>query len=127
MTTMTANAIDGLVKKYTAVRNELKSELVERGIEIDLLTSCAIARVHLLLLGEAGVAKSMLVDQFFAHIENAQKFDILLSKNTLPEEVFGPPSMVGLENDEFRFVTKGMLPRPNWPSWTRFSSATARC
>lgn len=110
MTTMTANAIDTIVKTYTTIRNELKTELVERGIEIDLLTACVVARVHMLLLGEAGTAKSMLVDQFFAHIENAQKFDILLSKNTLPEEVFGPPSMVGLENDEFRFVTTGMLP-----------------
>ena len=105
--------IKPIVDRYNAIRTELKTELVERGIEIDLLTACAIARVHILLLGEAGVAKSMLIDQFLTHVENAHKFDILLSKNTLPEEVFGPPSMVGLENDEFRFVTSGMLPEAN--------------
>lgn len=110
---MMTNDIAPLVERYNKIRTELKSELVERGIEIDLLTAAVLARVHVLLLGEPGTAKSMLIDQFIEHIEDATVFDILLSKNTLPEEVFGPPSMVGLENDEFRFVTKGMLPEAN--------------
>lgn len=110
MATTTENGTQRLIDRALAIRNELKTELVERGIEIDLLLAAVIGRVHLVLLGEPGVAKSMMIDQFFLHVEGIQKFDILLGKNTLPEEVFGPPSMVGLENDEFRFVTDQMLP-----------------
>lgn len=111
---MAATTEEGTVKRMVgtvlAIRNELKEEMVERGTEIDLLIACTLARVHMILLGEPGVAKSMLVDQFFAHVEGANQFSALLSKNTLPEEVFGPPSMKGLENDDFHFVTDGYLP-----------------
>lgn len=102
--------IAGIVAKVRGVRNELKQEVVERGIEIDLLCAAVVAKVHMLMLGEPGVAKSMLVDQFLTHIDGATKFEYLLNKQTPPEALFGPISMKGLENDEFRRVTTARLP-----------------
>lgn len=110
MATATGSAIKRLVDTYTSIRTELKQELVERGTDIDLLTACVIARVHIILLGEPGVAKSMLVDFFMRHVEGATLWKHLLTKESKALEVFGPPSMKGLENDEFRYVTTGMLP-----------------
>lgn len=110
MATATEGAVKRLVDTYSTIRTELKQELVERGTEIDLVTACIIARTHIILLGEPGVAKSMLVDGFMRHVEGASLWKHLLTKESKALEVFGPPSMAGLEADEFRYVTTGMLP-----------------
>lgn len=102
-----------LVTKTRDVRNEMKAEVVERGVEIDLLISAVIARVHLLLLGPPGVAKSMTVDQFMAHVEAANKFTVLMNKSTPPEALFGPISMTGLKEDRFRRMTEHTLVEAN--------------
>lgn len=107
------SAVDTAVAKLRDIRNEMKAEVVERGVEIDLLISAVVARVHMILLGEPGVAKSMMVDQFLSHVENATLFSYLLNKNTPPEALFGPISMIGLKEDTFRRVTTGALPEAN--------------
>lgn len=101
------------VEKLRDIRTEMKAEVVERGIEIDLLIASVIARVHMILLGPPGVAKSLMVDQFLSHIDGATLFSHLLNKNTPPEALFGPVSMMGLKEDKFRRVTTGALPEAN--------------
>lgn len=96
--------------KLRDIRNELKLELVERGTEIDLVTIAFMARVHILMLGEPGVAKSMLIDGFLSHIENATIFKKLLNKDTEPAEIFGPIALSALKEDRFDRQTDGYLP-----------------
>ena len=102
-----------VIAKTRDIRNELKVEVVERGIEIDLVLACVIARVHMLLLGEPGVAKSMLVNQFLTHVVDARLFSVLLNKNTPPEMLVGPISFTAMKEDRFRRVTTGRLPEAN--------------
>lgn len=102
-----------VIAKTRDIRNELKAEVVERGVEIDLLLACVIARVHMLLLGEPGVAKSMLIDQFLTHVQDARLFKTLLNKNTPPEMLVGPISFSAMKEDRFRRVTTGRLPEAN--------------
>lgn len=40
-----------------------------------------------------------------------EEFSILLTKFSAPEEVFGPISLKGLENDEYKRVTQGYFPQ----------------
>jgi len=101
------------VAKLRDIRTQMKAEVVERGVEIDLLIAAIVARVHMILLGPPGVAKSLMVDQFLSHIEGATLFSHLLNKNTPPEALFGPVSMIGLKEDSFRRVTTGALPEAN--------------
>ncbi len=101
------------IGKLRDIRTEMKAEVVERGIEIDLLMAAIIARVHMVLLGVPGVAKSMLVDQFLSHVDDATLFSYLLNKNTPPEALFGPISMMGLKEDKFKRITTGCLPEAN--------------
>lgn len=108
-----ANPVNGLVAKTREIRNQMKDELVERGVEIDLMLACVIARVHMLMLGEPGVAKSMTADQFLSHIDGAKLFSHLLNKQTPPDALVGPISFQAMKEDRFRRVTTQRLPEAN--------------
>jgi len=54
-------------------------------------------------------AKSMLSDAIVRWM-NGTRFQILLTKFTTPEEVFGPVSLAGLKVDHYRRITTGKLP-----------------
>lgn len=99
--------------KFDKIVAELKAELPEREVEIDLLVRSIIARSHPLFIGEPGVAKSLLVRQFMSHITDATLYEVLLAKDTPSDQVLGPVSLAALENDEFRRITRDKLPEAN--------------
>lgn len=101
------------VEKTRHIRTEMKDELVERGVEIDLILACVIGRVHILMLGEPGVAKSMTADQFLSHVDGATMFSHLLNKQTPPDALVGPISFKAMKEDSFRRVTTQRLPEAN--------------
>src|SRR5947199_5423269 len=86
--------------KFAAARKELAAALIERDEEVDLALTALIAREHVLLVSPPGCAKSLLLDSLLAWAGGA-KFSILLTKFTVPEEVFGPVSLAGLKADRF--------------------------
>ena len=51
----------------------------------------------------------MLLDALLAWT-GGRKFSILLTKFSVPEEVFGPVSITGLKEDRYVRVTTGKLP-----------------
>lgn len=108
-----ATKAEDVAQSFNAIISELKSELPEREVEIDLLVRSVIARSHPLFIGEPGVAKSLLVRQFMSHISDATLFEVLLAKDTPSDQVIGPVSLAALEQDEFRRITKGKLPEAN--------------
>lgn len=55
-------------------------------------------------------AKSLLLDNLLKFLSGANKFSILLTKFTTPEEVFGPISVKGLKEDVYRRLTTNMFP-----------------
>jgi MoxR-like ATPase len=109
----TAPKVGPVAAKFGDIITELKSGLPEREVEIDLLTRSIVARSHPLFIGEPGVAKSLLVRQFMSHIHDASLYEVLLAKDTPSDQVLGPLSFIGLENDEFRRVTNDLLPEAN--------------
>jgi MoxR-like ATPase len=108
-----APKVSAIAGKFANIIAELKSELPEREVEIDLLVRSIIARSHPLFIGEPGVAKSLLVRQFMAHIDDATLYEVLLAKDTPSDQVLGPVSLAALEKDEFRRITRGKLPEAN--------------
>lgn len=97
-------------EKLASVRQEMKAQLVERDDEVDLVLTALVAGEHPLLVGPPGTAKSLLLDGLLQAMPGATRFNILLNKFTTPEEVFGPVSVQGLKNDEYRRITAGKLP-----------------
>ncbi len=96
-------------KHFNALRSELITHFPERQHVIDGSLCAVLAGEHVLFLGPPGTAKSALV-RVLAQAFGGTYFERLLTKFSTPEELFGPVSLKGLEQDRFTRVTKGMLP-----------------
>jgi MoxR-like ATPase len=88
---------------------DLRARFLEREGEIRGLILAAVARCNLLLLGPPGTAKSALTVAFSEAL-GWTSFVRLLGKTTVPEELFGPYSLAGLEHDRFERCVDGYLP-----------------
>lgn len=99
-----------LRERVVALADALKGAFYERDRMVEGLIVALLSRQHVLLLGSPGTAKSALADATCAAIEGADFFDILMTRFTVPEEVFGPVSLSGLKQDKFRRVTDGYMP-----------------
>lgn len=101
---------DDVRQKFSALRDVLRTELYERDAEIDCMLVALVARAHMVSLGEPGVAKTMQYKRLLSRISDVAIFDEQFRKTLPPDAVFGPVSIPGLKNEEFRFVTEGFLP-----------------
>lgn len=88
---------------------DLQRGLLERETEVRLLLLAALCGEHLLLLGPPGTAKSEL-SRRLSKLTGGRYFERLLTRFSVPEELFGPLSMKGLENDLYVRQIDGYLP-----------------
>jgi len=88
---------------------QLEDGLVERSTEVRLLLLAVMAGEHLLLLGPPGTAKSALARRL-GTLVCGNYFERLLTRFSVPEELFGPLSMCALEEDKYVRQTCGYLP-----------------
>ncbi|GFR51977.1 hypothetical protein Agub_g14504 [Astrephomene gubernaculifera] len=98
-----------LRKRVVASIQKLAKGLLERDVEVRLLLLAALCCEHLLLLGPPGTAKSEL-SRRLSSLCGGTYFERLLTRFSVPEELFGPLSMKGLENDLYVRQTEGYLP-----------------
>lgn len=94
-----------------AIQRELSTHFLERDEVIEGLLCALVAGQHVLLLGPPGTAKSKLAHELCRRIDGARYFQWLLTRYTTPEELFGPISLKGLEEDRYVRATDGKLPR----------------
>lgn len=87
----------------------LNSVFLERRYEIRGLLVAALAGEHMLLLGLPGTGKSALAIAMSAAL-GGEYFEQLVSKFTVPEELYGPFSIAGLENDKYERKVDGYMP-----------------
>lgn len=104
-TTTTTPALD----KFRALGDALNGVFFERTHEVRALLVAALAGEHVLFLGDPGTGKSALA-QAFSTALGGTYFQRLVTKFSVPEELFGPFSLAGLEADRYERKTEGYLP-----------------
>jgi MoxR-like ATPase len=93
-----------------ALCDALDGTFAERTTVIRALARAVVAGEHAFLLGKPGTAKSLIV-RCFAQALGLSYWEYLLTRFTTPEEVFGPLSIKGLQNDQYTRATRnGYLP-----------------
>lgn len=98
-----------LIERFEEFEDTLNAEIVERKPEVQALCQALIAGVPMFLLGPPGTAKSLLANRANAYIDGADKFEVLMTRFTQMEEVFGPVSLAGLKEDRFKRKLTGYL------------------
>lgn len=105
----TSDGSNPLRRRVRASIVDLQHGLLERETEVRLLLLAALCGEHLLLLGPPGTAKSEL-SRRLSKLTGGRYFERLLTRFSVPEELFGPLSMKGLENDLYVRQIDGYLP-----------------
>lgn len=99
-----------LTARLRALRDGLLAGLVERDVAVRLALIAALAGEHLLMVGPPGTAKSLVARRLHLAFDQATYFERLLTRFTVPEELFGPLSIKGLEEDRYERLTGSYLP-----------------
>ncbi len=92
------------------IRDTLSRGLIERESAVRLALVSALAGEHLLLLGPPGTAKSVLARRLNLAFEGGNYFERLLTRFSVPEELFGPLSIKALQDDRYERQTQHYLP-----------------
>lgn len=99
------------IEKIRELREHLLTGLVERDVAIRLALLASLAGEHMLMLGPPGTAKSLVARRLHLAFADSTYFERLLTRFTVPEELFGPLSIKGLEDDCYERLTDAYLPK----------------
>ncbi|WP_371501549.1 AAA family ATPase [Kitasatospora sp. NBC_00374] len=109
MTELSTTALAADAKTIGAAAATAGEGMVDREVLAEVVTLCAVAGEHLLVVGPPGTAKSAAVRQVAARL-GGRYFEYLLGRFTEPNELFGPVDLRRLREGRVEYETAGMLP-----------------
>lgn len=103
-----------LPQRFGLLADALNAEHVQREEEIQAALWALVGGTTLFLLGEPGIAKSMLARRIAARIEGGRFFDVDLDRFSTPEDLFGPRSLEALKDNRWERDTTATLVDADW-------------
>ena len=97
-------------EKLVQLRKEVSSVVLERSEEITGLIVALVARKNIFIVGPKGTSKSLMIRLVTNSITGARYYERLLTKFSVPDELFGPPKISALKNDSYERKIDGRLP-----------------
>lgn len=97
-------------EKLQTLMAQMSDGLLEREHQVRLMMLAALSGEHVLLVGPPGTAKSELAKRLKNVFVEANYFERLVTRFSVPEELFGPLSIKALEEDRYSRLTSGYLP-----------------
>jgi len=94
--------------KFESARRWHGSTLVDRDEEIDLVLTALLAKEHVLLVGAARL-RQKLAARFVAGLARRAQISALLTRFSVPEELFGPVSLARLKEDRYVARHRGQV------------------
>jgi len=94
---------------FLTIESELNQVHFERAEVVRSLLLALLAQQHVVLLGPPGTGKSRLVRDVCQRIVGTF-FEWQLTRMSTPEELYGPISLQGLQQDRYRRIATGKLP-----------------
>ena len=103
--------VRNMLDRFKQLLGEMNRGIYEKETEISLSLLAALAGESIILLGPPGVAKSMVARQLKTAFRDAQSFEYLMSRFSMPDEIFGPVSIQKLKtSDTYERAVEGYLP-----------------
>lgn len=111
---ITTDNVEEKRQKMLALEAALNGDLLERYKEVHTMVLALASRRHHFQIGPPGTAKSLGVSRLVLYIGGLGEQDYfhwLLTKHTLPDELFGPPNLEDMvERHKFKRSTAYKLP-----------------
>lgn len=107
--------VRGSLVQFQGIITEVSSLVLERDDAVRAAGIALLTKQHPVFIGPPGTAKSLLVTALASRINPpvggaTPTFLWLMTRFTTPEEIFGPVSVQGLKQDNYRRITTGKLP-----------------
>lgn len=116
---------ESLPARFRSLERVLNGELVERSEDIRCALLALVAGKTFFMVGEAGIAKSLLARRIHAYVEGGEFFDGDLDRFSKPEDVFGPQSLSALREDRWERNVQGTLVTADWAMLDEFFEASS--